>query len=101
MSVYVMFRFDINLCCDGDDEDRCFHFNPRFYQGETVRNSKLGGGYGDEETDGGFPFHANKVHKIGIQAQEDYYKVYQGAHYVDSSGGWNFGFVCFFLIHRL
>ena len=40
-----------------------------------MRNSKLGGEYGDEETEGGFPFEAGKVYKIGIQVQEDYYKV--------------------------
>jgi len=69
-------RFDINLACECDDEERALHFNPRFYQGETVRNSKLGGGYGDEEKDGGFPFEAGKVYEIGIQVQEDQYKIY-------------------------
>lgn len=68
-------RFDINLCCECDDEERALHFNPRFYQQETVRNSRLGGDYGDEEKDGGFPFEANKVYEIGIQVQEDSYKV--------------------------
>ena len=68
-------RFDINLCCDCVDEERAFHFNPRFFQNETVRNSKLGGGYGDEETDGDFPFEAGKVYRIDIQVQDDYYKV--------------------------
>lgn len=69
-------RFDINLNNEDGDEERALHFNPRFYQGETVRNSKLGGDYGDEETDGGFPFEAGKVYDIGIQVQEEYYKVY-------------------------
>lgn len=68
-------RFDINLNNEDGDEERALHFNPRFYQGETVRNSKLGGDYGDEETDGGFPFEAGKVYDIGIQVQEEYYKV--------------------------
>jgi len=74
-------RFDINLCCECDDEERALHFNPRFYQQETVRNSRLGGDYGDEEKDGGFPFEANKVYEIGIQVQEDSYKIYVNREY--------------------
>ncbi|XP_067929507.1 32 kDa beta-galactoside-binding lectin lec-3-like [Watersipora subatra] len=69
-------RFDVNLACDASDEERQLHFNPRFYEGETVRNFRLGGEYGEEERKGGFPFEAGKVYKIGIQVQDDYYSVY-------------------------
>ena len=45
-----------------------------------MRNSRLGGDYGDEEKDGGFPFEANKVYEIGIQVQEETYKVRNSLH---------------------
>lgn len=36
--------------------DVVFHFNPRFNEQTTVRNSNLGGYWGPEEREGGFPF---------------------------------------------
>lgn len=36
--------------------DVVFHFNPRFHEQTIVRNSQLGGCWGPEERDGGFPF---------------------------------------------
>lgn len=37
-------------------QDVVFHFNPRFYEQTIVRNSNLGGSWGPEEREGGFPF---------------------------------------------
>lgn len=36
--------------------DVVFHFNPRFNEQTIVRNSNLGGYWGPEEREGGFPF---------------------------------------------
>lgn len=36
--------------------DVVFHFNPRFHEQTIVRNSSLGGCWGPEEREGGFPF---------------------------------------------
>lgn len=36
--------------------DVVFHFNPRFPEQTIVRNSNLGGCWGPEEREGGFPF---------------------------------------------
>ena len=52
-------RFAINLQCgqDAESDDIAFHFNPRFSEGEVVRNSREGGEWGEEERDQPyFPF---------------------------------------------
>lgn len=51
--------FAINLQCgpSSDSDDIAFHFNPRFNDGETVRNTREGGDWGGEERDQPyFPF---------------------------------------------
>uniref|UniRef100_A0A672SKS0 Galectin n=1 Tax=Sinocyclocheilus grahami TaxID=75366 RepID=A0A672SKS0_SINGR len=38
------------------EHDVVFHFNPRFHENTIVRNTQLGGCWGPEEREGGFPF---------------------------------------------
>ena len=47
-------RFAINLLTV--TSEIAFHFNPRRSQHCIVRNSQLGGSWGHEEQDGGYPF---------------------------------------------
>jgi hypothetical protein len=47
-------NFAINLL--GQNGDVLFHFNPRFSEKAVVRNSSLGGQWGNEEREGAFPF---------------------------------------------
>ncbi|KAL8603608.1 hypothetical protein ACOMHN_005550 [Nucella lapillus] len=52
-------RFAVNLQCGPsmENDNIAFHFNPRFSQGEVVRNSREGGDWGSEETEQPFfPF---------------------------------------------
>lgn len=47
-------RFEVNLV--GGNGDVLFHFQPRFGDKQVVRNSSLGGQWGNEEREGPFPF---------------------------------------------
>ncbi|KAE9551370.1 hypothetical protein FO519_005424 [Halicephalobus sp. NKZ332] len=47
-------QFQVNLL--GQNGDILFHFNPRFNENAVVRNSSVGGTWGNEEREGGFPF---------------------------------------------
>lgn len=47
-------RFEVNLV--GLNGDILFHFNPRFGDKQVVRNSSIGGQWGNEEREGPFPF---------------------------------------------
>jgi hypothetical protein len=52
-------RFAVNFQCgkDAESDDIAFHFNPRFNEGVTVRNTRQGGEWGGEERDqNDFPF---------------------------------------------
>lgn len=48
-----LIRFNVDFM---RDSDVVFHFNPRFHEHTIVRNSHLGGCWGPEEREGGFPF---------------------------------------------
>ncbi len=52
-SLFSFLRFHVDLM---RGHDVVFHFNPRFYENIVVRNTQLGGCWGPEERDGGFPF---------------------------------------------
>ncbi len=52
-SLFSFLRFHVDLV---RGHDVVFHFNPRFYENSVVRNTQLGGCWGPEERDGGFPF---------------------------------------------
>lgn len=67
--------FSINMGTGTDfNEDIALHFNPRFSQEEVVRNT-LSGGWGEEETDGGFPFTRDSAYEITIVVKEGHYQV--------------------------
>jgi len=69
-------RFEFNLLTGVDPgADVAFHFNPRFDQRESVRNSCQGGGWGAEEKDGGFPLEAGEEFEIQIICFPEYYQV--------------------------
>ncbi|XP_028421130.1 galectin-3 [Perca flavescens] len=55
--------------------DVVFHFNPRFPEQTIVRNSNLGGCWGPEEREGGFPFVQGQRFELKILVEEDSFKV--------------------------
>lgn len=61
-------RFEINLHTKGDT---ALHFNPRFSEKAVVRNSQLGGAWGNEEREGKIPFEKDRVFDLVI-ANESY-----------------------------
>ncbi|RUS70572.1 hypothetical protein EGW08_021671, partial [Elysia chlorotica] len=75
--------FSINLCVGSDyNEDTPLHFNPRFDNQEVVRNSSSGGGWGDEEKEGGFPFTQGAPYDVKIAVMESHYEIsVNGSHF--------------------
>ncbi|KAM9708903.1 galectin-3 [Menidia menidia] len=65
-------RFNVDLI---KGSDIVFHFNPRFPEQTIVRNSRLGGYWGPEERDGGFPFVEGRRFELKILVEEDMFKV--------------------------
>ncbi|XP_063040418.1 galectin-3 isoform X1 [Engraulis encrasicolus] len=65
-------RFQIDFV---KGEDVVFHFNPRFPEEQVVRNSNLGGYWGPEERDGGFPFVPGRQFELKILVEQDCFKV--------------------------
>ncbi|KAM8736354.1 galectin-3 [Acanthopagrus latus] len=64
--------------------DVVFHFNPRFHEQTIVRNSQLGGCWGPEERDGGFPFCQGRRFELKILVEEDSFKVaVDGSHLLE------------------
>nr|XP_020478519.1 galectin-5-like [Monopterus albus] len=55
--------------------DIAFHFNPRFNEQTVVRNSNLGGCWGPEERDGGFPFVRGQRFELKIRVESHAFKV--------------------------
>ncbi|KAL7889151.1 hypothetical protein AOLI_G00014090 [Acnodon oligacanthus] len=55
--------------------DIVFHFNPRFPEQTVVRNSNLGGYWGPEEREGGFPFVHGRQFELKILVEADVFKV--------------------------
>ncbi|XP_051507426.1 galectin-3 [Myxocyprinus asiaticus] len=55
--------------------DVVFHFNPRFHEHTIVRNSELGGCWGPEEREGGFPFVQGRQFELKILVETDGFKV--------------------------
>uniref|UniRef100_A0A3Q1FEW7 Galectin n=1 Tax=Acanthochromis polyacanthus TaxID=80966 RepID=A0A3Q1FEW7_9TELE len=65
-------RFSVDFMKGSDD---VFHFNPRFPEQTIVRNSNLGGYWGPEEREGGFPFVQGQRFELKILVEEDMFKV--------------------------
>ncbi|KAK2896951.1 hypothetical protein Q8A67_011439 [Cirrhinus molitorella] len=55
--------------------DVVFHFNPRFHENTIVRNTQLGGCWGPEEREGGFPFVQGRQFELKILVETDGFKV--------------------------
>ena len=51
------------------------HINPRFKDGQIVRNSEDGNGWGAEERNGDFVFEHNEAFELVIKVDEDAYRV--------------------------
>jgi galectin-4 len=69
-------RFEFNLLTGTNPgADVAFHFNPRFDQHESIRNSCQGGGWGAEEKQGGFPLRAGEDFEIQIICFPEFYQV--------------------------
>ncbi|CAH1792322.1 unnamed protein product [Owenia fusiformis] len=70
-------RFQVNLECGmHDNADIAFHFNPRFEGlNSVIRNSRVGGGWQQEDRSGPFPFSQNQTFEMIILTQNDCYKV--------------------------
>ncbi|CAL8283953.1 unnamed protein product [Lota lota] len=65
-------RFSVNFM---KGSDLVFHFNPRMPEQTIVRNSYLGGSWGTEECDGGFPFAPGRQFELKILVEVDSFKV--------------------------
>uniref|UniRef100_A0A672SJC1 Galectin n=1 Tax=Sinocyclocheilus grahami TaxID=75366 RepID=A0A672SJC1_SINGR len=57
------------------EHDVVFHFNPRFHENTIVRNTQLGGCWGPEEREGGFPFVQGRQFELKILVETDGFKV--------------------------
>lgn len=57
-------RFEVNFI--GANNDILFHFNVRFDESAVVRNAQIGGTWGNEEREGGFPFEKEKTFDLVI-----------------------------------
>ncbi|XP_036441347.1 galectin-4-like isoform X5 [Colossoma macropomum] len=76
MVPYGADRFCINFVVGGS-RDIAFHLNPRIREGVVVRNSLIGGCWGNEERDIDFnPFLEGQFFEISIRCGQDKFKVF-------------------------
>ncbi|KAF4091857.1 hypothetical protein AMELA_G00041290 [Ameiurus melas] len=76
MVPYGADRFCINFLV-GASRDIAFHFNPRIREGVVVRNSLIGGCWGEQEIDVNFnPFLEGQYFELSIRCGEEKFKVY-------------------------
>ncbi|KAK3751625.1 hypothetical protein RRG08_012686 [Elysia crispata] len=93
--------FSINLCSaySKDAGDVALHFNPRLNQGNVVRNHKQGGGWGAEETAGGFPFRKDRNFVFTVTAKSHgFYIEVDGRHFCDFTHRMSMGAVQYLTI---
>lgn len=81
--------FAINLQCGPNTDPRddiALHLSPRFEgpNSRVIRNSLHGGQWGQEESDGSFPFSPGRPFEILINADDDSYNIaIDGEHYCE------------------
>ncbi|MCI4379477.1 hypothetical protein PGIGA_G00228760 [Pangasianodon gigas] len=76
MVPYGADRFHINFLV-GASREIAFHLSPRIRDGVVVRNSQIGGCWGEEEIDINFnPFLEGQYFEISIRCGEEKFKVY-------------------------
>lgn len=84
--LFCVCRFSINLQCPSisqrhkNETDIILHFNPRFPESVTVRNSMLSGEWGAEEREGEMVFKQGAEFIIDIYCEEDVFKVRNAMH---------------------
>lgn len=57
-------------------ENTCLHLNPRFCDGQIVRNSMIDGKWGKEETEGDMPLKQGHEFTLKIETTEDAFVIY-------------------------
>ena len=80
ISIYLSFRFVINLVEHDDDgklKNVILHVNPRFDEQKwvVVRNTNIMGHWGPEEREGDFPLEPGKNFEAVIVVHDDCFKV--------------------------
>ncbi|XP_067682103.1 galectin-9-like isoform X1 [Haliotis asinina] len=68
--------FSVNFNCDCGGDTTGFHFNPRFEDGEVVRNANLDGWGEEERGQDDFPFSRGAMFDALFIAQEDRFNIY-------------------------
>uniref|UniRef100_W5NAC1 Galectin n=1 Tax=Lepisosteus oculatus TaxID=7918 RepID=W5NAC1_LEPOC len=82
MVPYGANRFHMNFMV-GFSRDIAFHLNPRVAEGLVVRNSCLGGSWGQEESDLEFnPFQEGQYFEISVRCGNQRYKVFVNGQYL-------------------
>ncbi|MBN3318433.1 LEG4 protein, partial [Atractosteus spatula] len=82
MVPYGANRFHVNFMV-GFSRDIAFHLNPRVAEGLVVRNSCLGGSWGQEERDLEFnPFQEGQYFEISVRCGNQRYKVFVNGQYL-------------------
>ncbi|XP_060083867.1 galectin-9-like isoform X2 [Ylistrum balloti] len=80
-------NFTVNLQCSTQTYPQvevALHFNPRFNQGNVVRNSHEKGSWKKEETYGSFPFHPGQPFEMIIAVEISQYKIaVNGQHFTE------------------
>ncbi|XP_053550343.1 grifin [Bombina bombina] len=67
--------FEINFLTDSEDQ-KVFHFNPRFAENAIICNSFLTGRWGQEERSDTFPLEAKEPFQIEIYSDQEHFQVF-------------------------
>lgn len=86
--VCFRFRFAVNLTLGHTHNDIALHINPRLPQNYIVRNTKINGRWGKEETTASLPFKLERGERFVIQilvTDEQYLISVNGLHFTNYS----------------